>query len=328
MTQKLRLGLVLPNRAVALGGSDARELLELAEIAEASGAFAHVWVGDSILAKPRLEALTLLAAIAARTRRVGLGVACMATLPARDPLLFAHQWASLDVLSQGRTILGACIGGSAADPRQRGEYRNLGIDAGERARRLEESLAVVRRLWSEERVRHAGEFHRLEDATLEPRPVQKPPPIWVVASPRPGAAAPEAAERALRRVARLGDGWMTNAHPAAEFAELRRRVLAYARECGRSFEARPACLYTNVHVGDDVEAAFRESKAWLDAYYSMRCTREAVETAVALGPAERCVERLRGFGAAGATDLLLRFTAGDPAEQLRRCLRDVLPGLL
>jgi len=327
MTQKLRFGLVLPNRAVAMGGSDAQQLLELAETAEASGAFAHVWVGDSILAKPRLEALTLLAAIAARTRRVRLGVACMATLPARDPLLLAHQWASLDLLSQGRTILGACIGGSAADPRQRGEYRNLGIEPGERARRLEESLLLMRRLWSEERVSHAGEFHRLEDATLEPRPLQRPPPIWVVASPRSDAASPERGERALRRVARLGDGWMTNAHPASELAKLRRRLFDHAREAGRSFEALPCCLYTNLHLDADREAAFRESKAWLDAYYSMRASREAVETAVALGPAEECAERLRGFAAAGATDVLLRFTAADPVEQLRRCLRDVLPGL-
>ena len=147
-------------------------------------------------------------------------------------------------------------------------------------------------------------------ASLEPRPVQKPPPVWVVATPR------------------LGDGWMTNAHPAGDFAELRRRILAYAPECGRRFEGLPCCVYTNVHIDDDREASFRESKAWLDAYYSMRRTREAVETAVALGSPERCVERLRSFVAAGATDLLLRFMAVDAAEQLRRCLRDVLPHLL
>ena len=325
MTQKARFGLVLSNRAVVMSGSDAQQLLALAEVAEGSGAFEHVWVGDSILAKPRVESLTLLAAIAARTRRVRLGVACMASLPSRDPVLLAHQWASLDVLSRGRTILAACIGGSGADPKQRGEYRNLGIAAGERARRLEEGIEILRRLWSEERVRFAGEFHRLEDATLEPRPVQKPPPIWIVASPRPGAQRPEIVERSLRRAARLGDGWLTNAHPVSEFAELRRRVLGYAREHGRGGDPLPCALYTNVHLDADPERALRESQAWLDAYYSMRSTRDAVETAVALGPAERCVERLRGFVAAGATDVLLRFTARDPAEQLRRCLREVMP---
>src|SRR5262249_8007703 len=115
---------------------------------------------------------------------------------------------------------------------------------------------------------------------------------------------------------------------AHELAELRRRLLGYAREAGRSFESLPCCLYTNLHVDSDAEASFRESKAWLDAYYSMRCAREAVETSVALGPAQRVVERLRGLAAAGATDVLLRFTAGDAREQLRRCLREVLPHLL
>jgi alkanesulfonate monooxygenase SsuD/methylene tetrahydromethanopterin reductase-like flavin-dependent oxidoreductase (luciferase family) len=128
-------------------------------------------------------------------------------------------------------------------------------------------------------------------------------------------------------VASLGEGWMTNAHPASEFAELRRRIAAYAGDYGRSFEALPCCLYTSLHIDEDREAAFRESKAWLDAYYSMSCPREAVETAVALGPPERCAERLRGFIAAGATDLLLRFTAADAKAQLQRCVLEVLPQL-
>jgi alkanesulfonate monooxygenase SsuD/methylene tetrahydromethanopterin reductase-like flavin-dependent oxidoreductase (luciferase family) len=127
--QEVRFGLVLSNRAVLLGMGRPEDLFELAESGESSGLFDHVWVGDSILAKPRIESVTLLAGIAARTRRVKLGVACMASLPSRDPILLAHQWASLDVLSQGRTLLGACLGGGIAEQAQRTEYRNLGIDA-------------------------------------------------------------------------------------------------------------------------------------------------------------------------------------------------------
>jgi alkanesulfonate monooxygenase SsuD/methylene tetrahydromethanopterin reductase-like flavin-dependent oxidoreductase (luciferase family) len=121
---------------------------------------------------------------------------------------------------------------------------------------------------------------------------------------------------------------MSNAHPASEFRELRLRIAEYAREYGRSFEALPCCLYTNVHIGDDRDAAFRESKAFLDAYYSMQCPRDAVENAVAIGPPEACIERLRTFIAAGATDILLRFTAADAKAQLRRCIDEVLPHLV
>lgn len=329
MAQNPRLGLVLPSRGVLMHGRDPRELLVLAERAEASGAFAHVWVGDSLLAKPRIEAVATLAAVAARTQRVRLGVACMASLPARDPVLLACQWASLDVLSHGRTILAACLGGGGeGEPRHAREARNLGIGAGERARRLEENVVVMRRLWCEDRVTHEGEFHRLEDAALELRPEQRPPPVWMVATPRLGGAPPGRALRALDRVARLGDGWLTNAPTPTAFAALRERVLDAARALGRRFETLPCALYANLHIDEDRERALRGSQAFFDAYYGIRSTREAIEGAVALGPAEDCAERLRGFAEAGASDLLLRFCARDPHEQLRRCLDAVIPRLL
>ena len=81
MTQKFNFGLTLSNRGVLLGLTEPDELLEMAETAEASGAFDHVWVGDSIMAKPRMESITLMAGIAARTKRVKIGAACMASFP-------------------------------------------------------------------------------------------------------------------------------------------------------------------------------------------------------------------------------------------------------
>jgi alkanesulfonate monooxygenase SsuD/methylene tetrahydromethanopterin reductase-like flavin-dependent oxidoreductase (luciferase family) len=110
MTQA-SFGLTLANRAVVLGALKARDLLEITERAEASGAFDTVWVGDSLLAKPRLEAVSLLSALAAVTSRVRLGVGCLATFVHRHPLLFAQQWASLDVISGGRSLLAVCLGG-------------------------------------------------------------------------------------------------------------------------------------------------------------------------------------------------------------------------
>ena len=108
------LGLSLPNRGVLFGATTAGELVQLAERAEASGGFGSVWVGDSLLAKPRLEAIALLSGIATRTTRVKLGTICMASMTLRDPILLAIQWASLDLLAEGRTILGACLGGAGA----------------------------------------------------------------------------------------------------------------------------------------------------------------------------------------------------------------------
>jgi len=331
MKQTPRFGLVLSNRSAVLEGSGsagAEEILLRAERADASGRFAHLWVGDSIMAKPRIESMTLLSAIAARTREARVGVACMATLPSRNPVLLAYQWASLDLLSQGRTILGACMGGSTAEQQHRAEYANMGIEASERAARLEENVEILRRLWSEERVTHHGRFHQLEGAFVEPRPLQKPPPIWMAGTPTPGRTPSHLLERNLRRVARLGDGWMTTALPVEDFRAFKQQITDYAPEYGRQFEDRPCCLYYNVHVDSDPELALRESKHYLDEYYSMDAPLEVIAGAVAHGPPEACAERLRSFADAGASDILLRFTARDEAEQLERSIDELIPLLV
>src|SRR2546428_6010582 len=105
-------GLILANRAVVLGAVKVSDLVDLTVQAERSGLFDAVWAGDSLLAKPRLESVTLLSALAGVTTKLRLGVGCMATFVHRHPVMLAHQWASLDVLSGGRTWLAGCLGGA------------------------------------------------------------------------------------------------------------------------------------------------------------------------------------------------------------------------
>ena len=114
----MKLGLLLPNQGVVFGATTVAELLQLAEIAEASGLFDAVFVGDNLLAKPRLESVTTLAALAARTSKVRLGTACMASFPLRNPIVLAAQWAALDNISEGRALLVVCIGGGGARRRR------------------------------------------------------------------------------------------------------------------------------------------------------------------------------------------------------------------
>lgn len=102
---RTRYGISLSNRSVVTGDETVEGLVKMAELAEESGCFDGVWVGDNLLSKPRLDYLVLLSAIAARTNKVKLGTICMATFPLRNPIQLAIQWASLDVLSGGRTIL-------------------------------------------------------------------------------------------------------------------------------------------------------------------------------------------------------------------------------
>ena len=325
MAQKVKFGLTLSNRGVLLGLTQPEEILEMAEAAEASGRFDHVWVGDTIMAKPRLESITLMAAIAARTKRVGIGVACMASFPSRNPIVLAYQWASLDVLSGGRMIMGACMGGPISAQEHRAEYRNMNIRGVDRALRLEENITILRKLWTEDRVNFEGKIHRLENAFIEPKPIQSPPPIWVISNPKLGTGKPHIIERSLRRVAQMGDGWMTTANPTNDFKELRRRVLEYAGDYDRSFEDKPCALYYNINVNEDREAAFQESKQYLDQYYSLDFKRGAIENWVAHGSPEQCIQQLQSLVDDGATDILLRFPSWDQNGQFRRTVEEVLP---
>jgi alkanesulfonate monooxygenase SsuD/methylene tetrahydromethanopterin reductase-like flavin-dependent oxidoreductase (luciferase family) len=124
----MNFGITLSNRAVPLGLCGARDLIALADAVEASPVLDSVWCGDALFVNPRLDALTLLAAVAGRTERVLIGPACMGSFALRNPLVFAYEWASLDVLSNGRTRLrlrrrrrGPTVGG-----RKRGDRHRAG----------------------------------------------------------------------------------------------------------------------------------------------------------------------------------------------------------
>ncbi|MCM8747995.1 LLM class flavin-dependent oxidoreductase [Thermomicrobiaceae bacterium CFH 74404] len=322
---KVRFGLTLSNRGVITGAATLEDLYSLARLADQEPAWDSVWVGDSILAKPRLDALVLLGALAAITERVKLGPACMASTPLRDALLLAYQWASLDFLSGGRTIFVACQGQPGPGGGQfEEEFAAFRIDPSSRMRRMEEAIEILRLTSSQENVSYHGEYNSFDGVTILPRPVQQPIPIWVTANPP--VDKPKMRERALRRVARLGDGWMTTMNTPESFAANLQAIEQYAREEGRElgpdFEA---CLYYNINVNEDREAAFQEAKRYLDAYYGVDYDRALVERWVALGTPEECIEQIRAFVEAGATTITLRLASYDQQGQFERVTREVLP---
>ena len=327
-------GLILANRAVVLGAVKARDLLDIAGEAERSGVFDTVWVGDSLLAKPRLESVTLLSALAGVTERVRLAVGCLATFVHRHPVLFAQQWASLDVLSDGRAWLAVCLGGpDSANAAQAAEHAVMGIASGERVERLEEGIRILRTLFGQTKASHAGRFYRFDGVTLEPRPVQSPCPIWIASNPtgltwKGGASASDAAvERGLRRVARYADGWMTNKLSPAEFAQQFGRIRAMAREEGRDPSALGSALYHNINVNEDRDAALAEAKAFLDAYYTAKFSLQFVAQWTIAGGPKECAEQLGAYSAAGLGHMALRLASWRQRDQLARFLGEVAPAL-
>jgi alkanesulfonate monooxygenase SsuD/methylene tetrahydromethanopterin reductase-like flavin-dependent oxidoreductase (luciferase family) len=191
----VQFGVLLPTReAIMSGHPETSRLLEMAERAEASG-FDSVWVGDSLTAKPRHEPLTLLAAVAARTRRVRLGTAVL--LPAlRNPVMLAQIVATLDQVSEGRVILG--VGISRDVPPSRKEFAAAGVPWDRRVGRYLETIEICRSLWTRDGVSFSGKHFTLKDISVDPKP-RRPggPPIWI------GGNGPTA----LRDAARF-DGWL------------------------------------------------------------------------------------------------------------------------
>jgi alkanesulfonate monooxygenase SsuD/methylene tetrahydromethanopterin reductase-like flavin-dependent oxidoreductase (luciferase family) len=299
----ITLGYLLPTREQVMSDRSATgPLLALAQTAEALG-FTGLWVGDSLLARTRHDPLTLLAALAATTRRIALGTAIL--MPAlRNPVVLAQQVATLDQLATGRLILGVGIG--ADNPAVRAEFRAAGVDFGDRLGLTLEGLRLCRALWSGTAVDWQGRW-TLQGQTLGPRPHQPGgPPIWMASMVPAG----------LARTGRLFDGWLPIAPEDPEALGQRwQQVQASARDAGRA-DAVTAALYLTVALDADTQRAEAQLNDYLARYYApvpgpiMRRAQ-----ACYAGPVAGLVERLARYRDCGMRHVILRF-AGDQLRHL------------
>ncbi|MCC7484345.1 MAG: LLM class flavin-dependent oxidoreductase [Burkholderiales bacterium] len=303
----IRIGYLLPTReAVMEGRPEAAPLLRLAERAEALG-YDSVWVGDSLLARPRHEPVTLLAGVAARTKRVGLGTAVLLPM-LRNPVLLAHQVATLDRMSEGRVILGV---GIATDvPNVRADFRAAGVPFEKRVGMLMEGLRLCRALWSGKPVDWAGRWH-VERGVLGPTP-HRPggPPFWG------GGSAPAALERAARHF----EGWFPTGPDAAGYGGHLRQVRAIAREAGRGPDEPEAAVYLTLHIDENAARAGERIDAFLSGYYGERPDVLKKRLTCFAGPAAAAAQWLGGYVREGARHLVLRF-AGDHERHIETIAR-------
>jgi alkanesulfonate monooxygenase SsuD/methylene tetrahydromethanopterin reductase-like flavin-dependent oxidoreductase (luciferase family) len=324
----MNFGITLSNRGVLVGLCSARDLLTLADAVEASPVMDSVWCGDALFVNRRLDALTLLAAVAGRTERVLIGPACMGSFALRNPLVFAYEWASLDVLSNGRTRLVACAGGGAG-PLWESETAALGIAPNERRKRMIENIHVLRHLWSNDNAPFTGEFTNFGNVTLEPKPVQHPCPIWLATNAErlsKGQANSGGSEVALTRVGKIADGWMTHSVSPEGFRRSWEFILQAGRVEGRDMSGFDNVLYHHINVNDDKAEALADSKTFLDLYYSADYGKERLESWLTYGPPRDCIAQLKEFKASGCRRITFRLsTMDDPFTQLRRVVEEVLP---
>ena len=297
-----RIGYLLPTREqILIGQPQTAPLLGLAARAERLG-FDSLWVGDSLLARPRHEPLTLLAAVASRVPRVDIGTAVL--LPAlRNPVLLAHQVATLDQIAEGRLILGV---GIAADiPNIRAEFTAAGVPFEKRVGRLLEGLRLARALWTGQPVSWDRRW-KVENGVLGPTPYRVGgPPIWI------GGSLPASRDRA----GRYFDGWMPIAPNAEQWRQQWAEIQTIARQAGRDPTALAGAMYLSVVVDDDAARANDRLDHYLERYYGLPAAVVRTWQACYAGSGEGLAQWLRGYAAAGVDHFVLRF-AGDHERHL------------
>ena len=315
----MRIGVLIPTRGAVMQSARRPPVDEgwtMARLADRAG-YDAVWVGDSVVAKPRLEPLTTLAYIAGITTRVRLGTAVL--LPAlRHPVVLAQQIANVDQISHGRLVLGLGVGWSL--PSAEREWAACGADHKRRVRRLEEHVETWRMFWRGEPLTHTGSDYELVEHTIGPLPWNSEgPPVLITAGNR-GELLPAQFER----FARLGDGIITTYLHAEECRTVRERAEEALAGRGRSVPNFPLCVYTTVRMENDVATAERVTTEFLATYYGGGVHSRGT---MGLGPADAVLTALRRYAAFGVTDLCIRFVGDDQLPQMERFTAEVLPAL-
>ena len=303
----MKYGLRLPSFALPDGGPSLDQMGAYLRHAEDLGFETAMLIDHLLVAPPAyrvawLEPIALLSALAGVTRTMRLGTMVL-VLPFRDPVAFAKEWATLDVLSGGRSVLGVGVGWNEA------EFAALRIPYRERGRRMTEMLEAITALWAGDNVTYEGRHYQFHDLSVFPKPVQRPhPPIWIGGGTQPSARIygqdVPSIEPVLRRIAKYATTWVPHSSATAEMvAEDWAAISGYMIELGRRPEELSKVYSNFVHIlgpGENPESATRAFSIYsgMDLQY----WREFY----LLGEAEEVADKIRGKVAAlGGVDHLI-----------------------
>jgi probable F420-dependent oxidoreductase len=283
LKDRIPFGVSLPHRSP--DGIDLKDVRAVAQRAEALG-FRDLWVTENTLDHVTcLDPVVALTYAAAVTSRIRLG-ASVVVLAIHSPMMVAHQWATLDHLSNGRAILGVGLG-------REHHYREFAVPEEGRVARFREEVEVIRALWTQDSVTYRGRFYALEGATMAPKPVQKPLPIWM------GVGHPNA----IRRAASIADGWMgSGGSSIAEFARSVPLLREALEKAGRDPAAFPVSKRIFMAVDENPEVARADLHRWFTEVYHNPAGTDASGIH---GTPEQVREKLEEVMAMGANHLLL-----------------------
>ena len=314
--QDTQFGIHLPVRVISDGetaGEPARaKLLDEMAVAAGESGFRALWITDHLLyLDPWMDAVLFLASVAGRAEQYGLKlIPGVLALPLRHPVVMAQTLATLDILSGGNLVIGVGEGSTQKD------FDAVGLPFEERRRRLNESVPLLRRLFTEEHVTHEGAHYSFEDISVLPHPLQQPhPPIWMSSW---------SSEIGLRRVARLGDGWVASGwHSTPEQYGASRQILDRELTArGKDPASFPGSVDTIYVYADE-----SDSRAVEVAGPIIQHTTNTFENTTGhyiVGDYARCRELLGRWKAQGPAHVGL-WPAANAVEQIRRFGEQVLP---
>lgn len=281
---KVRIGIAVGQWPI--GSADPAAIIDFIDALEALDVDS-LWVSDRLVtSRLILEPVAFLSFVAGRLRRMKLGTSTL-VLPTRNPIVLAKELATLDFISRGRLFPAVGLGGEESR-----DLQAIGVSRKERAARADEMIALLRRLWTEEKVTFHGRFFSVEGATIAPRPWQKNGlPIWIGGR----------SEAALRRAGRLGDGWLVSSVSPAEVEAGIRSVRAYAAAAARQVPEDHYGVLIPFYFAATTEQAMEI------AGHSIRPRNDiAVGAFTAFGPAEEIRHKIEAYIAAGATKFIMR----------------------
>lgn len=275
--------------------------------------FDSIWTGEHIVFhRPILDAVPVTAGLAAVTERVDIGPAAI-MVPLRHPTLLAKELASIDIMSGGRLIITAGVGGDYPK-----EFEACGVPHRQRGKRTTEMVEIMRKYWTEDRFSYHGEIFQLDNVWMEPKPVSPGGPrIWMAGR----------SDAAIERAARLGDGYMPYMFTPEHCADSMRRI----REASERLEQplRPgftlsAFIYVSMH--EDADYARRLAVEDLGWRYNQPFDR-IVDKYCVYGDTEQVLDGLHAFAEAGVTHFVLApvHEEGRDHETVVRYGEELLP---
>ncbi len=292
---------------------DAEALVQYGVHMEELG-FDSIWVWDHILLGvdphfPILDSLTLLTAIAARTRKIKLSTGIL-VLPLRNPVTLAKQLSTMDQLSKGRLLLAVAAGW------YKREFDAVGVDFASRGKLMDENIDIMRRLWTEDLVSGNWTHHEIPAGVMFPKPVQNPCPLLIGGY----------ADRVLKRAATVGDGWLTYFYKPEAFVESWAKVCNFAKEAGKD----PATLMNGnqlpIVVGKSRADVSEKMMKWLNVDFDIAQGSMSTMDSAIMGNVDECVAQLKEHIDVGVQKLIF-VPYKYEMEQIEIIAKEIVPRL-